>query len=168
MTPDQQRAATVAEVEAAFPPIAKPPLAAITAHASGCFECGMLQEELSSVGGPWLPDSLVRSMHQQLWCISTEGLRWVLPSYLRKCLQLDTVADPSEIEFLVYQLAPKEAFRNDVSQRWGGLDLQQLRCLSHFLDWVPSRPHWSEWPQQIAEARLFVQSLVDAAGRDAV
>lgn len=96
----------IAEMEAVLPPIPKPVGSALSFHQTGCMQCEFLRGDLEKYNEPLLPDEAVRWLRGELTLLSAEGLRWVLPSYLRRCITQDPECDAMETEFLIYTLGP--------------------------------------------------------------
>jgi hypothetical protein len=99
--------ALLQEVEAAFHPVEKPGGSSLSFHKSGCSSCEFLRRDLEQYSASTLPDVAIRYLHNDLSCLSAEGLRWVLPSYLQRCITQNAKYDAIETEFLIYTLAPE-------------------------------------------------------------
>ena len=152
----------LAEIDQVLPPVLKPKPNDVAFHALGCGQCDDLRADLTEYSDRVLPPEAIRYIHNELSCLSAHGLRWVLPSYLKVCLTQD-LYDPLETEFLIYNLAPNPEDEADARQRLSALDLRQLMCLLHFLEWCRDHPHWSTYcPTEIADGILFLQSVADA------
>ena len=152
--------ALLQEIEAAFPPSEKPEGSALSFHQSGCSECEYLRQDLEQYSALTLPDEAIRYLHNDLSCLSAQGLRWVLPSYLRRCVTQDAEYDAIETEFLIYNLAPEENFEDGTRSRFSWLSREQIKCIFHFLEWCRDHPYWSKYcAKDIARALTFVCSL---------
>jgi uncharacterized protein DUF6714 len=152
----------LAEIDQVLPPVSKPKPNAVPIHATGCGQCDDLRADLAEYNDPVLPPEAIRYIHNDLSCLSAHGLRWVLPSYLKVCLTRDKY-DPLETEFPIYSLAPSPEDEPDTRQRLSALNLRQLMCLLHFLEWCRDHAHWSAYcPEEIADAILFLQSVANA------
>ena len=150
------------EIDALLPPVPKPVGTAISFHESECAHCEYLRNYLAQYTAPELPDEAIRYLHQEMSCLSARGWRWVLPSYLRRCLTQD-LYDPVETEFLIYRLGPSAEHENEMRERLSALSQQQVGCLAHFLEWCRAHPHWSEYcGDDIERARAFIRSVLSA------
>jgi hypothetical protein len=157
--------ALLEEINAVLPPVPKPEGTAISFHESGCSHCEYLRNDLAQYTDSELSNEDIRSLHQEMSCLSARGWRWVLPSYLRRCLTQD-LYDPVETEFLIYNLGPSEEHDAETRERLALLSQQQVACLGNFLEWCRAHPHWSEYcGNDIERARVFIRSVLDT--RDA-
>lgn len=84
------------EIEAVFSFVEKPKDEALSFHKDGCFQCEYLRKDLAPYQGQALPSEAIREIHQDMSCLSAQGWRWVLPSYLRFCFSEE--AKYSEIQ----------------------------------------------------------------------
>lgn len=148
------------EIDIAFPPVPKPVGDAISFHADDCANCQLVREHLSQYDGPYLPDDAIRYLFDELSCLSAAGFRWVLPSYLRRCLALESGYDALETEFLIYNLAPGPEYEDEARARLSDLSQSQLRCVQHFVEWCQTDPHWASYcSAELEKAASFVRSL---------
>jgi hypothetical protein len=153
------------EIEVVFSPAPKPAPDKMTFHGEGCGQCQALREDLEKYTEPTLPNEAIRYLFNELSLLSPQATRWVLPSYLRRCLTMDA-SDSVETEFLIYILGPKPEFHEDSRKRFAELSVAQLTVLQQFIEWCAAHPDWSSYcPQDIAAARSFVCSLVDSRQR---
>jgi hypothetical protein len=147
------------EIAAVLPPVAKPARGEIAFHKDGCDQCKYLSEDLEQYQGETLPDKAIRHLHNEWSCLSAAATRWVLPSYLRRCLTQD-LYDPLETEFLIYTLAPEPKHELETTQRLSKLSHQQIGVLRHFLIWCREHPHWSKYcPDEVALATAYIERL---------
>jgi hypothetical protein len=158
-----EAAALLREVDLAFPPVAKPKGLDLSFHRGGCARCDFLRKELQDCNATELPAEGVRQIHQDMSCLSAMAWRWVLPSYLKHCLRAnDALRD--ETEFLIYNLGPEPKFEEETAGRLSLLNLEQLDCLVHFLEWCAAQAYWSRYcAEDIALAITFLRTL--KAGR---
>ena len=151
----------LAEIDAVLPPVPKPHREHITFHSEGCGHCDNLRDDLEKYSESTLPDEAIRYLHDELSLLSGQATRWVLPSYLRRCITMDTY-DSLETEFLIYNLGPKAEYHADARERLKELSVPQLTVLLHFLEWCAAHPEWSSYcGDDVAIAQSFVRSLVD-------
>ena len=151
--------ALLEEIDRVFPLVAKPSGDLIMFHQSGCYECEGVRNDLEQYSEPSLPDNAIRYLHNDMTCLSADGWRWVLPSYLKRCVTQD-LYDPVETEFLIYNLSPNEKYEAETKQRLSKLSQEQLACLVHFIEWCENHPHWSEYcAAEIPKAIEFLHSL---------
>jgi len=144
-----------------LPPVPKPEGRDISLHESGCWQCKYLRDDLAQYEDSELPNEAIRSLHQELSCLSARGWRWVLPSYLRRCLTQDPAYDAVETEFLIYNLGPSPEHESETRERLSALNREQVNCLAHFLEWCRTHPHWSQYcPNDIERARRFMHSVI--------
>jgi hypothetical protein len=148
------------EIEIAFPPVPKPSPDSITFHGEGCGQCQFLREELEKYTEPTLPDEAIKYLFNELTLLSPQATRWVLPSYLRRCITMDH-QDSVETEFLIYNLGARPEFHEDTRERTKLLSVDQLKVLLHFVEWCAVHPEWSAYcPDDIASARSLVSTLI--------
>ncbi len=146
------------EIERVMPLVPKPSGDSIMFHQSGCDECRYVRDDLEKYSEPSLPNEAIRYLYDEMSCLSADGWRWVLPSYLKRCITQD-LYDPIETEFLIYNLAPEEKYQAESRQRLSALSQEQLECLIHFIEWCKDHPHWSEYcSKEIRAAFEFLQS----------
>jgi hypothetical protein len=92
--------------------------------------------------------------------LSAKGWRWILPSYLRHCLNVDSTYDDMETEFLIYNLRPDLKYQKDTMSRLSLLNRRQIECLILFLEWCSSHSHWSTYcPDDITQAIAFMRTI---------
>src|SRR3990167_1862995 len=117
------------EVEIAFPFVPKPEGLEISFHKVGCHECDYLREDLADVKGSEVDANALRTVVQEMSSLSAKGWRWILPSYLRHCLSVDSTYDDMETEFLIYNLRPDLKYQKDTIARLSLLNSRQIDCL---------------------------------------
>ncbi len=156
------------EIAITFPPIEKPNNLVISFHKDECFQCEYLRKDLSEFYGTLLPVKAIRTIHQEMSCLSAQGWRWVLPSYLTHCVSVKTVSDDMETEFLIYNLGPSQQFQDETLERLSALNFPQIDCLIHFLEWCSAHEHWAAYcPEDIERALSFMRTVKnDGAARD--
>lgn len=153
----------LAEIEDVLPHVPKPVGSAVSFHESACVQCEFFRNDLETYVDPVLPDEAVRWLSGELTLLSAEGLRWVLPSYLRRCVAQDAECDAMETEFLIYTLVPAQEHEAEAAARLSSLSLTQLRLLEHFLEWCAAHPYWSEYcHDDIERARAFTSAQATA------
>jgi hypothetical protein len=151
--------ALLEEIATVLPPVEKPGREDIAFHKSGCDQCNYLRKDLEQYQGKTLPDEAIRYLHNEWSCLSAAATRWVLPSYLVRCLTQDTY-DPLETEFLIYTLAPEAKYELETTQRLSKLSHQQIGVLRNFMAWCREHPHWSTYcPTEVARGSEFIERL---------
>jgi hypothetical protein len=153
------------EIGSVLPTVPKPAGSALSFHPADCMQCEFVHRDLEQYQDQFLPDEALRSLRGELTLLSAEGWRWVLPSYLARCVTQDPECDPMETEFLIYSLGPDPEYKDDAVSRLGHFTIPQLMLLLHFLEWCAEHPHWSEYcPEDIAKAQTFVSQLIEVRG----
>jgi hypothetical protein len=148
------------EIERVFPPVPKPIGSALSFHEVDCAHCDYLRRDLEAYTSKFLPAKAFRTLYGEMSCLSADGWRWVLPSYLPFCIAQDTSYDPIETEFLIYNLSPSSDHDADARKELSALNYEQIECLVHFLHWCQSDPHWSEYcSTEIETGLVFLRSL---------
>lgn len=130
------------EIEPAFTFVEKPNGLSLSFHKDDCHQCGYLRDDLAQYKGKELPPEGIREIHQEMSCLSAQGWRWALPSYLRYCLTEEAGYDQLEIEFLIYNLAPELKYQLETKRRLSALSQDQILCLINFLEWCKVHEHW--------------------------
>lgn len=154
----------LAEIATVFPPEDMPRAEDLTVHQDGCSACNCLRQDLEEVRGKLIAGAVIQLVHQDLACLSTKALQWILPHYLRYCLSDEGQQSRMETEFLVYNFSPTEKFRGKALQRFAFLGKGQIECLIHFLDWCSAHPHWREYfPEDLQRAQEFLAALLPTA-----
>lgn len=152
--------ALIAEIEAAFPQVQMPAKSAISFHRAGCDQCEYLRNDLEEHRGKEVTGNLIRYLHQELGCLSTAGLKWVLRDYLKFCLTPEAEYNTMETEFLIYHLGPDLKYQKETLQQLSGFSRNQIECLIHFLEWCATHPKWSEYcPEDIKKALNFMRAI---------
>ncbi len=148
------------EIEHVFPFIEKPQGISISFHEDDCSQCGYLREDLSVYLDPELPMEGIRDIHQEMSCLSAEGWRWALPSYLRFCFTKEAVENGMETEYLIYNLSPAAKHEAETTERLSALSDDQISCLKHFLEWCKEHEYWAEYcPSEIEAGIEFVSKI---------
>jgi hypothetical protein len=151
--------ALLEDISAVLPPVAKPARGEIAFHKNGCDQCNYLREYLDQYQGDTLPNEAIRYLHDEWSCLSAAATRWVLPSYLTRCLTQD-LYDPLETEFLIYALGPEPKYELETTQRLSKLSHQQIGVLQNFLTWCREHAHWSTYcPDEVARATAYIDRL---------
>ncbi len=149
------------EIEKNFPFIEKPEGKSISFHKDECLPCVDLRRELEAYDSKEIPPVAIRSLHQELSCLSGEGWRWVLPSYLRFCLTSEAAYNLFETEFLIYNLSPGIEYQPETIERLAALNTGKIKCLVSFLQWCQEHEPWSEYcPEQIEAGVKFLSALL--------
>jgi hypothetical protein len=157
--------AILQEIAEAFPPVPKPEGMALMFHEEGCLKCVLLQRDFEKYAGSTLPNEAVRWVHNELSCFSPAGWKWLMHSYLRRCVTQDTGSDPVETQFLIYHLSPAPEYTAETREHLSQLSRRQLDCLRHFLECCQEHPHWSDYCRDdIARGLEFVATLQPVGG----
>ena len=148
------------EIEAAFPFVEKPKGLDLSFHNESCFQCSELRSDLEMYCEKNIPNKVIRIIHQELSCLSADGWRWVLPSYLRYCVTREASYNQTETEFLIYNLAPSLEYQNEAIERLSALNAEQRQCLVHFLEWCKRHDHWGQYcPNEISKGIEFLSTI---------
>lgn len=148
------------DIAVTFPPVEKPNGLAISFHKDECLQCEYLREDLNEFDGPVLPAKAIRTIYQEMSCLSAQGWRWVLPSYLTHCVSVETVYDGIETEFLIYNLGPEQQSQDKTLERLSALNFHQIGCLIHFLEWCSAHEHWAAYcAEDIERALSFMRTV---------
>jgi hypothetical protein len=131
------------EIERAFPFVKKPEGIDISFHKDDCLHCKSLREDLQQYQEEFLPPKGIREIYSEMSCLSAEGWRWALPSYLRFCVNNQPAKD--ETEFLIYNLGPEEKHHEETIIRLSKLSEEQIYCLVSFLQWCQGNEYWSKY-----------------------
>jgi hypothetical protein len=148
------------DIEAAFPDVPMPPKADLSFHREGCSLCEFLGDDLDDYRGKEVTTDLIRYLHHELSCLSTAGLKWILPHYLKYCLTPEAEYNQMETEFMIYHLGPAAEFQEETLQQLAGFSQEQIECLARFLEWCSSHPKWSEYcGEDVDRALGFVRTV---------
>lgn len=147
------------DIERWFPFIKKPQGLELSFHKDDCQHCCYLRKEMEQYG-EIIPKEGLRWLHNELSCISSKGMLWVLPSLLRHCVQSNDTYDGLETEFLIYHLSPDLKYQKDASKQLSSLSKAQLSCLENFIGWCKNHEHWSNYcSEEIERAAKFLASF---------
>ena len=150
----------LSKLASVFPHVNKPEGKALSFHSDDCFQCEYLRKNLKAVTGKELSPESIRVVHQEMSCLSAQGWRWVLPSYLKYCLSQPHEYWQLETEFLIYNLSPTEEHREETKERLSALTLEQVRYLIDFLKWCGEHEYWGEYCEgEISSGKEFLSSI---------
>jgi hypothetical protein len=148
------------EIEASFPQVEMPAKSELSFHKNGCDQCRYLRDDLEERRGKEINGDLIRYLHQELGCLSTAGLKWILRDYLKFCLTPEAEYNMMETEFLIYHLGPDLKYQKETLQQLSGLSRNQIDCLIHFLEWSATHPKWGDYcPENIEKALNFMRAI---------
>lgn len=150
----------LAQIEAAFPFVARPALPQISFHNDDCAHCEMTRKFLHNHENPELPAPAIRYLFDEMSTLSPKATAWVLPSYLRY-----VVTNPQEmdmaIEMLIYNLGPQSEHEAETKIRLSLLTTKQLDCLLALIRFWGYKERWSEYcSKDLTRAELFVQKTL--------
>ena len=149
------------EIESEFPLVEMPPDIELSFHKIDCAQCEYLRNDLSEYRNKEITGKEIRSIHQEMSCLSAKAWRWILPHYLKFCLTPEAAYNTMETEFLIYNLGPDLKYQKDTLQRLSQLSKNQISCLIHFLDWCSNQYPWKDYcPEDIAKARSFLCTVM--------
>jgi len=149
-----------AEIAEHLPAVPKPIGNALSFHAEGCAHCDYLRRDLEPFKEPMLTEQAILEIFSEMSCLSADGWRWMLPSYLLQCLENPGGRLDSAIEFLIYNLAPTQKHEAETRERLAALHVDQLRCLVHFLEWCGEHEHWGDYcADEIAQGLAFLPTV---------
>jgi hypothetical protein len=109
-------------------------------------------EHMSQYTEPRLPIDGVRYLHDELISLSAEGMRWLLPSLLRKAVLSDRYDSLSE--FFVHDLEA-DIEESCLKERYSLLNLNQIKCLIAVLEYFGE-----EFGHSIALAQENVKKFI--------
>lgn len=151
------------KIELAFPFIEMPAKDEMAFHESGCRDCDETSLELEHFRGVNFAIKDAKMLHRSLYMLSPQATQWILPYYLRYCLEPNGEYNHKEIESLIYALSPKIEFQPETFKRLSLLNKDQIDVLILFLRWCLDDEYWSEYcPDNIGEAISFMQKLNQA------
>lgn len=151
------------EIELVFPFAEMPPESQILAHGGECSECSNLLEDVANLRGTVIDGNAIRLLHQEMPHLSAAGWRWILPHYLRYCLTSEARYNRFETEFLIYNLGPDLKFQLDTEKKLLLLNLSQLACLEHFVEWCLEDEYWkASYSDSVNRSINFLRALMAA------
>ncbi len=149
------------EIEEIFPLVEKPKGISISFHKTGCFHCEELRNDLTHVKG-YFPEEGLRVIYDELSCLSSEGLLWVMPTYLKYIVNTKASldADEIEVEFFLYNFAPELKYQKDAAARLSSLNRHQISFIIKIFEWLGTFEYWSEWyGEDLSKAKLFLSNI---------
>lgn len=150
------------EIEQAFPFIEMPSNDELLFHSDNCKECKYLRNDIEKYRDKKITGKFIRLVHQELALLSAKAWEWLLPYYLRFCLTPEAEQNQMEIEYLVYNLSPKEEYKKDTILRLSFLSDIQILCLIHFLEWLFDDEYWGDFfKEDISAALTFLRNIKD-------
>jgi hypothetical protein len=148
------------EIELTFPFVEMPPGNELVFHKGGCPQCADLCKDLEERRGEEITSDFVRMLHQELYNLSAQSMRWILPHYLLFCLTPEAQYNQMETEYLIYNLGPVLKNQKETSQRLSLLNKNQINTLIHFLEWCLLQENWKDlFSEYIAKAINFLRSI---------
>ncbi|MFZ6679625.1 hypothetical protein [Undibacterium sp. Tian12W] len=149
------------EIASSFQVVPMPSKGALSVHQGDCPQCAYLRNYLEEQRDRKITRDVIRYLHNELSCLSTAGLKWILPHYLEFCLTPEAEYSKLETEFLIYHLGPELKFQHEAKAQLSCLHQKQIDCLVHFLEWCEIHPSWSEYcPDDIQRALNFMRTLL--------
>lgn len=145
----------LAEVNALFPFVAKPPEAQLTLQGDEDLCSRYLREDMQRFVAPKLPPDGVRYLCGELAELSGQGMRWLFPSLLRALLVHEGCADELSC-FVVCDLSSSASRLDSIRLRYGWLDAAQIACLQSLLEYCSER-----YGHEVARAQETLESLRD-------
>jgi hypothetical protein len=110
--------------------------------------------------GKEIPKEGLRWLHNELSCLSSKGMQWVLPSLLRYCVQVNDTYDGLETEFLIYHFSPELKYQKDAIRQLSELTKNQISCLADFIEWCKCHEHWSSYcDEELQRAAVFLGNI---------
>ncbi len=157
--PVNDKALLLKEIEEVFPFVEKPNGLSLSYHKAECAECEGVRRDLEAYSEPELPNEALRYLHNEMGCLSAKAWRWVFPSYLRYCVDVDDTYDGVETEYLIYNFSPELRHQTETYKQLSEFNQAQIDCLIHFLEWCSVHPHWSEYcKEDIENAIGFIKA----------
>lgn len=149
------------EMDELFPKVVKPKGISMSFHKIGCIHCEELRKDLAHVNGAF-PEEELRTIYDELSCLSSEGLLWVMPAYLKYIIgtEASLESDEVEIEFFIYNFSPELKYQKETISRLGSLSKSQLSFISKVFEWLSSFTYWREWHgEDLERAKLFLNNI---------
>jgi hypothetical protein len=156
--------ALLREIEVVFPLVEMPPETELVFHKGGCPQCYDLRKDLEERRGEAITDDFIRMLHQELYNLSAQSMRWILPHYLRFCLTPISFTPKAqynemETELFIYNLSPSLKYQKDTLQRLSVLNQTQIMCLIHFFEWCKNQYGEEAFSGRIDKAINFLRSI---------
>ena len=133
------------EIESAFPFTEMSLDTDLLFYEKDFFECHDLLADIEQDRGKEITGNAIRVIHQEMSHLSAKTWEWVLPHYPRFCFTAEAEYNRMETEFLIYSLAPSLEFQAETWQRLSLLNINQINCLIHFLEWCSNHQCWKEY-----------------------
>ena len=147
------------EIDKTFPFVKKPQGLELSFHKDDCPHCYYLRNDMEKYSEQ-IPKEGLSWLHNELSCLSSKGLLWVLPSLLRYCVQTNDTYDGLETEFLIYHLSPDLKYQKDTIKQLSLFSNEQIGCLKMFIGWCKNHEHWSEYcSEEISRAIMFLEGV---------
>lgn len=129
------------EIEREFPYVKCPQGLKLSFHEDECPHCYFLQHEMEQYGDR-IPRRGLRWLNDELSCLSSKGMLWVLSSLLRHCVASNDTYDGVETEFLIYHLSRDVKYQRDLIKQLSALSNTRTNCLAIFIECCCVQERW--------------------------
>ncbi len=151
------------EIDSVFPSFDMPSHSELALVSPRYIEADEICNSMEEFRGKSIETEAIRTIHSYLPILSSKGMRWILPWYLRFCLTDEGQKySRKETWSLIDTLHPDERF---LKYRLGQLSLlnrDQLLCLIHFLEWCLLDEFWFDSEPEHIQAGIEFLKLAMA------
>ena len=149
------------EIDVVFPALPMPVSEELTSHQVDCEDCDDVRKYLEAYRYKEISDDiLIRRLRMLLSTLSPVAYRWILPNYLKFCLNSEWCRAQDAVYFLVFNLGPNPEFESETYSRLQTLSIEQINCLIHFLQWCTGIEDSVYIEEDIDKAFNFLQKLI--------
>ncbi len=149
------------EIDLVFPVLPMPVSEELTTHQVDCEDCDDVRKYLNAYRYKAIRDDILIT-HLRMWLstLSPVTYRWILPYYLKFCLNLEWWCVQDAVYFFVFNLGPNPEFERETYSRLQILSIEQVNCLIHFLQWCTGIEDSVYIEEDIDKAFNFLQKLI--------
>lgn len=156
---DSQASLLLKNVDIVFSPAEMPCSEELIFHEDGCYLCDEIKRYLEASRNFPVDGALIRFIHQELYHLSPKAYRWIIPHYLKYCLDVEEDMAQEEVYFLVYNLSPSLEFQEDTHCRLSNLNKAEIDFLIAFLEWCGQKENWVEIRENVKKAIVFLREV---------
>jgi hypothetical protein len=150
----------IATIDEIFGFYEKPASARILSMSPDEFEYKEILDDICSLTENDLHGDVIRFIGRCFPVLSKETARWVMPFYLKACLEGDSEFGRLETNRLILALSPSELFVEKRKELFSLLNKQQLLFLLEFLNWLEGCEYWLDsWGDELNDAKIFVKLM---------
>jgi hypothetical protein len=136
----------------------------LTIHQHACESCDDVSKYFEAYRYQKIEDELLfRFLRRNLNSLSPVAYRWVLPLYLKFCLNSKWWIAQDSVYFLIFNLCPDPDFERDTYFLLSALTVEQINCLINFLRWCSETEDSVDIEEDIDKAVNFLQKAVSRA-----